>query len=346
MGTEPPWVPRSEGRSPAPGAPQSVIPTAQTATNTCPTPGERPQRDSRGHGEVGTGFSSDSNSLHLVPNPGAKAGTARTSQEQGPRTHCHDRPASGTPLCAASAGPRGTGHGYSPVAVPGGPRPSQLGTLGLSPDFSSLTRTVPGQRLACWREGMTPTSRSAPSRGCAVRVPTPHPRTPLWPSKSSHSGNGSPVQDDRLSGGRRPGFPQRPWAPRLQALCLKEHLWVGPTHMHPLDLRPTMTLWAQNLSARTRKLMSPSLSHLPPCPPWRRTLWRQGPIPTAQAGRGGLNASLGSLGNGGVPLPPTPQALTTGHFQVCCTALGGPPRPGRLQTHTEAAGARAADLWP
>lgn len=39
------------------------------------------------HGEVSKGSSRDSNWLYLVPNPGTKADTTRTSQKQDPPTH-------------------------------------------------------------------------------------------------------------------------------------------------------------------------------------------------------------------------------------------------------------------
>lgn len=222
----------------------------------------------------------------------------------------------------------------NPGAKAGGARTSRTGPARTpppracswrAPDFSPLTWTAPS--AAGLPEGRNGSSKQA---GRPLRTLTPHSG-----HESSHSSDRPPRPGGQAAGGRRPGFPHRPWALACRP---------APARAPP-GLGPTVTPWDQNPSPWTRKLTSPSLSDLPPCPPCRRTLWRQGPIPTTQAGRGGLSASPGSHGRGGVgpqtqvPLPPTPHT----HRPL---APGGPPRPGRLQTHTKPAGARAADLWP
>lgn len=248
-----------------------------------------------------------------------------------------------TPAPPQGRGPRAAAEGRSgrgllprPWLAPPGCKPRcQGGRRQNLPDRTRAHPTATGLQLESPR--LLPTNADGPVGGGpaggkewllqAGRAPSPHPRTPLWPRVLPFQRR-APRPGGQAAGGRRPGFPHRPWA-----------LACGPAPARaPLGLGPTVTPWDQNPSPWTRKLTSPSLSDLPPCPPCRRTLWRQGPIPTTQAGRGGLSASPGSHGRGGVG-PPTPHT----HRPL---APGGPPRPGRLQTHTKPAGARAADLWP
>lgn len=225
-----------------------------------PCQGRGPREPPRTHGAVGAGFSSDRNSLHLVPNPGAKAGTARTSQEQDLRTlppHCvRPRP-----------GARGVGQGPAPAAVPGGPQPSQLGTPSLPLDFSLLTWTVPGQRLACWRKGMAPTSRSGTrqrvrSKGAlsAPSHPTPATTTVL-PSQRRVPSPGGPA-----AGRDAPRVPAEALGP-LPAGSLLEAAPTGLPHPHaPPGPLPDNDPWVRTLR------LGPASSRHPHCPVCPRAL--------------------------------------------------------------------------
>lgn len=175
-----------------------------------------------------------------------------------------------------------------------------------------------------------------------MRVPSPHPRSPLWPSVL-------PSQQQVPSAGRQtvsvkcPGFPQRPWAPHLQVHCLRQHPHTS------LDLRPTMTPWVRTLclgltSSRHSTVLCASVPSMEMYPletgsDPHRACW-QGRAEylsrVTQQGRGRA-ADTGA---------PATDPAHPGHFQISCMAPGGPPRPGRLRTHTWAAGAQAADLWP
>lgn len=123
------WVPHFEGQSPALRAPQVSHSHHQDRALT-PAPGweapqvkrTQPRETAHGRGKLGQGFSSDGNSLHLIPKPGAKADTTRTSQKQD----SHTMPQGEQPL---SPDHRGQRWWHSHAAEPGSLLLPQLGKL-------------------------------------------------------------------------------------------------------------------------------------------------------------------------------------------------------------------------
>lgn len=255
-----------------------------------------------------------------------------------------------TPAPPQGRGPRAAAEGRSgrgllprPWLAPPGCKPRcQGGRRQNLPDRTRAHPAATGLQLESPR--LLPTNADGPVGGGpaggkewllqAVRAPSPHPRTPLWPRVLPFQRR-APPSGRTGCGWEAPRVPAQALGPGLRARPRTRTPGPRPDS-DPLGSEPFALDPQAHVTLTVRSAPVPSMQTYP---------LEAVSDPHPQAGRGGLSASPGSHGRGGVgpqtqvPLPPTPHT----HWPL---APGGPPRPGRLQTHSKPAGARAADLWP
>lgn len=141
-----------------------------------------------------------------------------------------------------------------------------------------------------------------------------------------------------------PGFPKKSRAQSPRDHLLRLHLKISPYHAHPLGLRPALRAVLLRSEPFTLDLRAHILSYLLSMPRTQPPETEPN-TPVMQAGRGqtGCLSRVAQQGRSGTADTGAPAADSPCSLDPL-QGSWGPPSPGRLQTHSKAAGAWATNL--